>query len=71
MNNIILGINIFLVKQGIYCPPKLNVTEYRTKGQSKMNNPEKLATFGTQYKDKQNTTHIMLDITIRKQTHIT
>ena len=36
-----------------------------------MNNPEKLATFGTQDEDKQNktTTQYMLDTNIRKQTN--
>ena len=40
------------------------------KGQSKMNNPEKLATYGTQDEEKQNknTTHDVLDTTISKQT---
>ena len=39
----------------------------------KMNNPEKLATYGTQDEEKQskNTTHYVLDTTIRKQTQIT
>ena len=43
------------------------------KGQSKMDNPENLATQGTQDEDKQNknTTQYVLDITIRKQTQIT
>ena len=43
-----------------------------TEGQSKMNNPEKLATQGTQDEDKQSkyTTQYMLDTTMRKQTHI-
>jgi hypothetical protein len=38
-----------------------------------MNNPEKLATQGTQDEDKQNknTTQYMLDIILRKQTQIT
>jgi len=38
-----------------------------------MDNPEKLATSGTQAEDKQNknTTQYMLDSTIRKQTQIT
>ena len=42
------------------------------KGQSKMDNPEKLATYGTQYKEKQSkkTTQYVLDTTILKQTHI-
>ena len=43
------------------------------KGQSKMDNPEKLATYGTQDKEKQNkyTTQCALDTTKRKQTQIT
>ena len=37
-----------------------------------MNNPEKLATYGTQDEEKQNknTTQYVLDTTIGKQTHI-
>ena len=43
------------------------------KVQSKKNNPEKLATWGTQDKEKQNknTTQHVLDTTIHKQTQIT
>ena len=43
-----------------------------TEGQSKMDNPEKLATLGTQDEDKQNknTRKYVLDTTIRKQTQI-
>ena len=43
------------------------------KEQLKMNNPEKLATYGTQDEDKQNenTTQYVLDNTICKQTQIT
>ena len=43
------------------------------KGQSKMVNPDKLATYGTQDEDKQNknTAQYMLDTTIHKQTQIT
>ena len=42
------------------------------KGQSRMANPEKLGTQGTQDKDKQNknTTHYVLDTTIWKQAQI-
>jgi hypothetical protein len=38
-----------------------------------MDNPEKLATLGTQDEEKQNknTTHYVLDTTTRKQTQIT
>jgi hypothetical protein len=38
-----------------------------------MDNPEKLATLGTQDEEKQNknTTHYVLDTTMRKQTQIT
>jgi len=41
--------------------------------QSKIDNPEKLATVGTQDEDKQNknTTQYVLDTTIRKRTQIT
>jgi len=43
------------------------------KGQSKLNNPEKLATYGTQDEEKQtkNITQYVLDTTIRKQTQTT
>ena len=47
---------------------------YRTpKGQSNMDNPEKLATLGTQDEEKQNknTTQYMLATTMHKQTQIT
>jgi len=51
----------------------LNKRKKISKGQPKMNNPKKLATYGTQDEDKQNknTTQYVLDITIRKQTQIT
>ena len=41
-----------------------------TSSQSKMDNPEKLATYGTQDEEKQNknTTQYVLDTTISKQT---
>jgi len=38
---------------------------------SKMDNSEKLATYGTQDEEKQNTTQYVLDTTIRKQIEIT
>ena len=43
------------------------------KGQSKIDNPEKLATLGTQDEVKQNknTTQYVLDTTMRKQTQTT
>jgi hypothetical protein len=37
-------------------------------GQSKMDNPEKLATWGTQQEENQNTTQYVLDTTMSKQT---
>ena len=46
-------------------------------GQSKQDNPEKLATQGTQYEEKKTTpenpttTQYVLDTTMRKQAHIT
>ena len=40
------------------------------KGQSKMDNSEKLATQGTQYEEKNTTQHV-LDTTIGKQTQTT
>jgi len=54
----------------------------KPKGQSRMDNPEKLTTLGTQDEDKhkkqkqknKNNTHTsqyVMDTTIRKQTHIT
>jgi hypothetical protein len=39
-------------------------------GQTKMDNPEKLASHGTQDEEKKSTTQYMLDTTIRKQTQI-
>ena len=44
----------------------------KPKGQSRMDNPEKLSTLGTQDEDKQqrNTTQYVLDTTIHKQTLI-
>ena len=40
-----------------------------TEGESLMDNPEKLTTYGTQNKEKQNknTTQYVLDITMRKK----
>ena len=49
----------------------LNKRQRTLKGQSKKDNPEKLATQGTQDEDKQNTTQYMLDTTIDKSTQIT
>ena len=51
----------------------INVREHRSKWQSKLDNPEKLATYCTQDEEKQskNTTQYVLDATIRKQTQIT
>ena len=40
-------------------------------GQSKMDNPEKLARQGTQDEENKNTTQYMLDTAMRKQTQIT
>ena len=50
-----------------------NKGQRKPKGQSKMDNPEKSATQGTQDEDKQNknTTQYVLDKTIRKQTQTT
>jgi len=45
-----------------------------TKGQSNVENPEKLATLGTRHKSKTNKTKTqlnMLDTTLQKQTQIT
>jgi hypothetical protein len=44
-----------------------------TDGQSKMDNPEKLATYGRQDDEKQskNTTQYVLDTTVRTQTQMT
>jgi hypothetical protein len=48
----------------------INVREYRRKGQSKMDNLEKLVTYVTQDEEKQhkNIPHYMLDTIMRKQT---
>ena len=47
----------------------MNKSQRIPKGQSKMDNPEKMATQGTQDEDKENksTTQYVLDTTIRKQ----
>ena len=54
---------------------KIRITKRQRilKGQIKMDSLEKLPTKGTQDEDKQskNTTHYVLDTTIRKQTQIT
>ena len=67
----ILQFGLLIIKILQNCP----VVEYtleNTEGQSKMDNPEKLATYGTQDEEKQNkNTQYVLDITIRKQTQIT
>jgi hypothetical protein len=46
----------------------MSVLKYTSEGQSKLNNPEKLATQGTQDKEKQskNTTQYVLNTTIHK-----
>ena len=56
-----------------YTRHRTNKCQRIAKGQSKMDNPEKLATQGTQDEDKQNnnTTQYLLDTTIRKQAQIT
>ena len=43
------------------------------RGQSRMDNPDKPATYGTPDEDEQNknTTQYVLDTTMHKQTHIT
>ena len=50
-----------------------NIRQRIPKGQSNMDNPDKLATLGSQVEEKQNTstTQYQLDTTIRKQTQIT
>ena len=52
--------------------PYIYKRERIPKGQSKIDNPEKLATYGTQDGEKQNkfTTQNALDTIIRKQTQI-
>ena len=60
---------------GNYRVPKINIRENQ-KGQSRMDNPEKLATFGTQNTRRRqtkqiNTTQYVLDTTLCKQTQIT
>ena len=51
----------------------INKRQRIPKGQSKMDNPEKLATYGTQDQEKQNknTTQYVLDTTMHKKTQIT
>ena len=58
-------INITIIKDN-----NRNKRKIILKRQSKMDNPEKLATQGTQDKEKQskNTTQYVLDTTMRKQT---
>ena len=55
------------------CRTAINKRQRIQKGQSKMDNPEKLAIQGTQDEEKQNknTTQYVLDTTTRKQTQIT
>ena len=50
----------------------INKRQRIQKGQSKIDNPEKLATWGTQDEEKQNknTTQYLWDTTIHKQTQI-
>ena len=57
---------------------KTNKTQHRetgsigyTRRRQTKHNTEKLAAYGTQDEDKQNTTQYVLDTTIRKQTQIT
>ena len=52
---------------------EVNKRQRIPKGPSKMENPKKMATQGTQDKDKQsnNTTQYVLDTTIHKQTQLT
>ena len=47
----------------------INVSEYRRGNKKTTDNPEKLATYGTQDKEKQskNTTQYVLDTSLRKQ----
>ena len=49
----------------------VNKSQRIPKGQSKIDNQEKLATQGTQDEEKQNITQYVEDTTIRKQTQIT
>ena len=55
-----------------FSPNRLNKRQRIPKAQSKVDNPDKLATQGTQDEDKQNknTTQCVLDTTILKQTQI-
>ena len=59
-------------KQDLYLPKMryLNKCQRTPKGQTKMNNPVKLAAQGTKDEEKQkkNTTKYVLEITMRKQT---
>ena len=60
------------VKIPTFMPLIMNKHQRIPKGQSKMDNPEKLTTRGTQDEEKQNknTTQCVLETTIRKQTQI-
>ena len=49
----------------------LNKRQKIPNGQSKMDNPDKLARYGTQDTQSKNTTQFVLNNTIRKQTQIT
>ena len=49
-------------------PPQLNKRSRIAKGQSKNDNPEKLAQY--EYKQNKNTTQYVLDTTMRKKTQI-
>ena len=61
---------VFILLQNLLF--NVNKRQIIPKGQCKIDNPEKLATQGTQDEDKQNkNTKYVVDTTIRKQTQIT
>ena len=79
-NTLFIACKIILSVDSYFVPCKkgkpnkqVNKRQRISKGQSKKDNSEKLATQGTQDRDKQskNTTQYMLDTTMRKQIQIT
>jgi hypothetical protein len=64
-------ISKFMVFKGFFF--KSTLTLENTEGTIKMDNPEKLVTYGTHGEEKQNknTTQYVLDIPTRQQTQIT
>ena len=63
--------NLFFIYNDSFCT-SINVREYR-RGNTKMDNPEKVTTQDTQDKEKhnKNATQYVLDTSVHKQTQIT